>query len=186
MLELSRTSTHRRIAAVGCVVLGLSLFGCADVLNMFDPTFLEALGAQSRGASIPGDAPAVLVEVENRTGRNIEAQLSWRAGDSEVDFSIFGSMAPGEKQTQVLICPVDEITLGDVGDLDQTGAFVRLGDGGSNAPFLAVEPFGVLLKEGANYNCGDLVTFAIQPSSATRSGYQVFAFIRRAETLGDG
>jgi hypothetical protein len=149
-------------------------------MQFFDDEFLTALSMGSRAASMPGDAPAVLVEVENRTSRRVEAQLSWRTEDGEVHFEVFG-LAAADKSTEVLICPVDEITLGDVGDLTQPGAFVRLGNGGSNDPFIEVEPFGVLLKDTANYNCGDSVTFTVQASSKTLSGYQIFAYIRRAE-----
>ena len=46
---------------------------------------------------------------------------------------------------------------------------------------IEVEPFGVLLRNGANYDCGDGVTFAVTNSGATLSGYQVFAFIERAQ-----
>ncbi|GAF86848.1 unnamed protein product, partial [marine sediment metagenome] len=48
--------------------------------------------------------------------------------------------------------------------------------------YIEVEPFGVLLQEGINYDCGDVITFTILPSSATLSGYQSFAFIRRSGT----
>jgi hypothetical protein len=72
------------------------------------------------------------------------------------------------------------MTLGDVGNLDATGAIVRLGGGTADDPYIEVEPFGVLLQEGINYDCGDVITFTILPSSATLSGYQSFAFIRRS------
>ena len=72
------------------------------------------------------------------------------------------------------------MTLGDVSNLDAAGAIARLGGGGSADPFVEIEAFGVLLQQGINYDCGDSVTFTILPSSATLSGYQVFAFIRRS------
>jgi len=167
-------------AGAGWFVGLLFLSACADPLQVFDDEFLTALNLGSRAASIPGDAPAVLVEVENRTSRRLEAQLSWRNGEDEAHFEVF-RLWGDDKSTEVLICPVDEITLGDVGDLTQPGAFIRLGGGGVNDPFIEVEAFGILLKEGANYNCGDAVTFTIQSSSKTLSGYQIFAYIRRAE-----
>ena len=146
-----------RAGAVG-LICALFLSGCADPLAVFDDEFLTALSLGPSAASIPGDAPALLVEVENRTSRRVEAQISWRTGDGEARFEVFG-LSPDDKSTEVLICPVDEITLGDVGDLTQPGAFIRLGGGGVNDPFIEVEAFGVLLKEGANYSCGDTVTF---------------------------
>jgi hypothetical protein len=34
--------------------------------------------------------------------------------------------------------------------------------------------------EGINYDCGDGVTFAVQSSGTSSSGYQTFAYIRRS------
>ena len=178
---MSITPVARRVrAGAGWLVCLLFVSACADPLQVFDDEFLTALGLGTQAASIPGDAPAVLVEVENRTSRRVEVQLSWRTADGEAHFEAFGSPSGG-KSTEVLICPVDEITLGDVGDLTQPGAFIRLGGGGANDPFIEVEAFAVLLKEGANFNCGDTVTFTVEGSSKTLSGYQIFAYIRRAE-----
>jgi len=172
--------TRRLRAGAGWLVCLLFVSACADPLQVFDDQFLTALDLGTRAASIPGDAPSVLVEVENRTSRRVEAQISWRTGDGEARFEVFG-LSPDDKSTEVLICPVDEITLGDVGDLTQPGAFIRLGGGGVNDPYIEVEAFGILLKEGANYNCGDAVTFTVEGSSKTLSGYQILAYIRRAE-----
>ena len=140
----------------------------------------EPLKLTVSSANIPGDAPALLLEVENQTNRLVEAQLSWRTADGQAHFRVV-ALSPGDKRNEVLICPVDEITLGDVGDLTQPGAFVRLGAGGQNDPYIEVEAFGILLKDQANYNCGDAVTFSVQLSSQTLSGYQIYAYIRRAE-----
>ena len=106
--------------------------------------------------------------------------LSWRVERDTVETRIF-TIGPDGTLGEVLFCPVDEVTLGDVGDLDALGAAVRLGGEGPNDPFVEVEPFGVLLKDGANYDCGDSITFTVQPSSATPSGYQIFALIQRAD-----
>lgn len=154
--------------------------GCGQALSIFDPAFLADLGVGSRAASLPGAAPAVLVEVENRTTRVIDVSLSWRIERDTVE-TLFFTIGPDEALGEVLFCPVDEVTLGDVGDLNALGAAVRLGGEGPNDPFVEVEPFGVLLKNGANYDCGDSITFTVQPSSATPSGYQIFALIQRAD-----
>ncbi|MGE3182887.1 MAG: hypothetical protein AB7N71_14745, partial [Phycisphaerae bacterium] len=155
--------------------------GCVlDVFSVFDPGFLTAAGLSgSRAATLPGDAPAVLVRVENQTSRIIDVQLAWREGAAGVETQSF-SITPGVATSQALICPVTEITIGDVSDLTSPGARVRLGAGGANDPFVTVEPFGILLKEGINYDCGDAVMFQVTPSSETASGYRIFAFIQRA------
>jgi hypothetical protein len=177
---LKATDAKRIAAGVTCLLTGAVLCGCADLNNLLDPSFLGALGFSSRAASLPGDAPAVVVAIDNRTARTIEVRITWRDDDNRVGERL-RVLPPDTNVAEAVICPVTELTLGDVSDLNQPGAFVRLGSGGSDDPFIEVEPFGVLLKEDANYSCGDEVTFTVQASSATLSGYQIFAFIRRAE-----
>ena len=70
--------------------------------------------------------------------------------------------------------------MGDISNLASTGAVVRLGSGSPNDPIVEVEAFGVLLRDGANYDCGDRVTFAIQQASANLSGYGIVAYIQRS------
>ncbi len=169
------------LSGAAAAVLSLALAGCAAVTSFLNPDFLTAAGLVDEAAGIPGEAPAILVEVENRTGRTVEVLLTWRDADGEVE-TLINTLAPGLKLGQALICPIDELTLGDISDLTATGAVVRLGTGAADDPVVEVEPFGVRLQDGANYNCGDVITFAVTTSGATRSGYQIFAFIRRADS----
>ena len=155
--------------------------GCIGTGEFLNPEFLAALGVTNGVATVPGEAPAVIIELENRTGRVIEGQLTWRNSDGTVDERIL--VVPTDSKTsEAVICPVEEMTLGDVSNPQATGAVVRLGNGGPTDPFIAVEAFGVVLQEGVNYSCGDSVTFTVQPSNLTNSGYQAFAFIRRADS----
>jgi hypothetical protein len=173
-------SHGRTIVAGAALALGLLVAdGCADIQNLLNPTFLQAIGVRESAASLPGEAPAVVIEVENGTQRVIEFRITWRDADAEIH-ERNGTLGVGEKYAEALICPVVEMTLGEVGNLDAIGAIVRLGGGSADDPFVEVEPFGVLLQEGINYDCGDMITFTILPSSATLSGYQSFAFIRRS------
>lgn len=164
------------------VILGAALLagGCtAPLLGIFNSEFLSLLGIGDQAATIPGDAPAVLVQFENRTSRTVQAIVSYRQGSDNVDrFTV--TVPSGLSNGQALVCPLTEITLGDVSNLDAIGAIVRLGNETENDAFIEVEPFGVLLRQGANYDCGDAITFVVQPSSATASGYQTVAFIQRA------
>lgn len=158
--------------------------GCPVLTDALSPTILNATGLGERVASLPGDALAIVVEVENGTDRVIEFRISWRDAQEEAHEQT-GVLGAGEKYAEALFCPVKELTLGDISDLDAVGVVVRLGatgglQGGAGGPYLEVEPFGVLLQEGINYDCGDSVTFSVLPSQATLSGYQVFAFIRRS------
>ncbi len=154
--------------------------GCFNPLSIFDENFLSTVGlGGSQAATLPGDAPAILVGVENRTGEQIEATVSFR--DASGSFDTFtATVAPGDKTAQAVLCPVNEITLGDIGDLASTGVIVRLGNGTQADPFIEVEPFGILLKTGVNYDCGDSLTFTVSPSSETRSGFRTFVFVQRA------
>ena len=131
----------------------------------------------TQAVTLPGDAPAILVEVEDQTQRNIEVLVSYLDADGLAkNYTV--EVEPGQKTGQAIICPMSEITVGALGDLSSVGAIVRLGAGGAADPYIEVEPFGALLQEGINYECGDAITFSVVPSSATLSGYQIYASIR--------
>lgn len=182
MLKNAFHSRFTRLAILASCICGIA--GCGGVLSVFDSQFLTALGLNQGAAILPGEAPAVLLEVENRTSRVIEFRLTWRDSDGEIHERT-RALAVEEKFAESVFCPVEEITLGDVSDLTATGAIVRLGIGGAQDAFVEVEPFGVLLQESINYDCGDSVSFQILPSSQTASGYQLFAFIRRSGAQAD-
>lgn len=167
------------------------LSGCGllnEVSSLLNPNLLGALGLGTRVASLPGDAPGLLVSVENRTDRWVSVVIAYRDGDDKVQ-NYTTVVGPSDKSGQMLVCPVKEITIGDVSNLSQPGALVYLIDTATvagdttlldSAPFIEVDPFGVLLLEGTNYDCGDGLTFTVQASSVSASGYQTFAYIRRA------
>jgi hypothetical protein len=159
-------------------LIALGLCGCFAVGEIFNPTFFQSLGWTEVAADAPGEAPAVVIEVENGTSRVVEYRISWRDADTGIQERT-GVLGLGDKYSESLICPVSEMTLGDISDTDAVGAIVRLGGGSSNDAFIEVEPFGLVLQEEINYDCGDVVTFAVLDSSATLSGYQTYAFIQR-------
>lgn len=168
---------------IGATTATLGLFGasCVGLTEFVNPNFLSQIGLGETAATLPGEAPAVIVEVENRAGRIVDARVSWRTPEGTVD--VRNLVVPVDsKISEALICPIDEMTLGDVSDPSESGAVVRLGAGTAADPIIFVEPFGVVLKDGVNYSCGDSITFTVMPSNQTLSGYQVFAFIRRADT----
>lgn len=174
----------RQYRTFGLVGVGLSalLAGCTGFGSLFNNEFLTEVGLGDQVSVLPGEAPAIIIEMENQTGRVVEYRLSWRAGDEDdLEFvERTGTLAVGDKVAEAVICPVQEITVGDVSNLDAFGAVVRLGQGTADDAFIEVEPFGVLLQNRVNYNCGDIVTFAVRPSGATASGYQLFAYVRRS------
>lgn len=155
--------------------------GCINPTAVFADDFLQAFGAVPSAASLPGEAPSLVIGVRNDTGRVIEYQLSFRNSAGEIDVRSGALPASGEGVviSTAQFCPVSEVTLGDVSNLTTTGAVVRLGSGLATDPFVQVEPFGVLLQEGVQYSCGDRITFRVASSSATPSGFRVFATIER-------
>jgi len=170
---------QKRWAVVAGGLALVLVSGCGDLLGLFNGEFLSALGMGSSVASLPGDAPTLYVGIQNGTDKVIEAQLSYRTKDTGVE-TITTVVEPGQTTAQALGCPIDELTLGSVTDAKGVGARVRLGDGTAADPFIEVEPFGVILKNQVNYSCGDGVTFVVNRSSATRSGYLITAFFQRA------
>ena len=177
------------LAGIG-VALGICLAGCGTLLqsfySIFNPDFLPELGLGTEAASLPGNAaPGLLVSVENRTGRFAEMTISYRTSGNQVQ-QYTTSVASHQKSGQMLICPIDEITVGDVSNPKLSGARVFLLDtvtdpnALASAPFIDVDAFGQNLRAGSNYDCGDGVTFAIQDSAIAPSGFQIFAYIRRA------
>ncbi len=154
--------------------------GCADVTSLLSPEFLSAVGGGTDVANLPGDAPAVLVSVENRTSRVAEMVVSYRDADDNVQ-QFLKLVTAGDSSGQALLCKVSELTLGDIADPSAPGVVIRLGNGTQDDPFIEVEPFGTILRDGVNFDCGDAVTFVVQPSGGTVSGYQTIAFIQRAQ-----
>lgn len=153
--------------------------GCVGLTSFLNPDFLAAAGYGQQAAGLPAEAPMIVVGVENRTDRVIEARRSWREADERVD-EIRSVIIERGKLARALVCSIPEVTLGDVSDRDAIGAVVRLGAGGENDPVIEVEPFGRILQEGIDYECGDVITFVVVYSAATRSGYQIIAEIQRA------
>ncbi|NLG44583.1 MAG: hypothetical protein GX547_15175 [Phycisphaerae bacterium] len=167
------TKTTLTILATA-VLLG----GCspADFLN---EQFLASIVGSS-ATTLPGNAPALLVAVENQTGRPAAVQVAYRDANNALR-QYTAALEPGQRTAKALMCPVSEITVGDLSDPLVTGAWIEMANGGA---FIEVEPFGRVLKTPQNYDCGDGITFVLQPSGATRSGYQLFAYVQRASEGG--
>jgi hypothetical protein len=168
-----------RKGVLGVAVGGaLLLAGCTDLSAVLSQDLLDLLGGGSV-ATLPGNAPAVLLAVENAAEYPAEVTVSYRTAANAVEqYTV--TIDSGQRTAQALACPITEMTVGDLSDPAVSGVVVRLGAGTTVDPFVVVEPFGVIMKEGANFDCGDSVTFRVVRSSATLSGYRVFAFVQRA------
>lgn len=169
--------SFRLPAAVAGAALLASSFGCSITSEFFNPEFLSTLGAGSTVAVFPGNAPAIRLEVENRTRNVIEANLAFRDANDEVRVRPI-VVDVGDTYAEAIICPMSEVTLGTLNQATSVGAYIRLGGGTQADPLIQVDPFGTTLLADVNYSCGDIVTFTVQPSSAASSGYQIFAYIR--------
>lgn len=154
----------------------VTLAGCSEFSNILDPTFIDTLTGANQVAALPGNAPSILLTVENRTNKLAQVDVTYRTSDG-VAQRLPITVSGGQQFAQAVACPVEEMTVGEITDLTVSGAFVNLGDGGDSDPFVAVEPFGVLLRDGITYECGDAVTFALVSSTATASGYRIVAFV---------
>lgn len=164
---------------LGGLVAVLALCGGCSLSSVLNPDFLASVGLAESAANLPGEAPAMVIEVQNETNQIVEFRLTWRDGNGDIQLRS-RRLLIGEKFSEVAICPISEVTIGDVSDLTATGAIVRLGNGDAADPFIEVEPFGVLLQDQINYNCGDSVTFSVRSSGETNSGFRLFAFIERS------
>lgn len=167
-----------RITLAGLAMI--FLLGCATGLEFFNDDLLAELGLRPRASRLPGEAPVVVVGMRNDTARVAEFRLSWRDGESEVFQRTSGLIQPGALLQFAEFCPVEEVTLGDVANLSTIGSVIRLGAGTAADPTIEVEPFGILLQRGIHYECGDRVIFSVRNSSATLSGYRLFAEIEKS------
>jgi len=176
--------SRRHLVSLGVLVaLSIVTTSCVSPSEFLNPSFLSALGASSSVATLPGEAPGLLVSVENLTNRAVEMVVSYRDGDGDVN-NYTTYLDSGDKSAQMLVCPISEITLGNVGDLTMAGVRVALvtdiGDATINeVPYMDVEPFGRLLRDGVNYDCGDSIEFVVLSSGSSASGYQTVAYFRR-------
>ncbi len=174
-------------AVIVGLALSAALAGCGalSLTNVLNPDLLTSAGLGQKVATLPGEAPGLRVSVENRTGLWVQMVVAYRDNQDTVQ-NYTTTLAPGDSSSQMLVCPVSEITLGDLSNLRQSGALVYLTSAGSSGqnlaalPYVEVDPFGVLMRTGVNYDCGDEVRFAVQPSSVAQSGFQIFGYVRRS------
>ncbi len=181
-----------RTLVASAFVLSLFSVSCISPADFLNPDLATVLGGSSQVASLPEEAPGLLVWTENRTNRIGEIVISYRDAQNNVE-AYTTLLAPGDKTGQMLVCAIEEITVGSVSDLTASGARVALQPEFNQAvtpesvttlfdvvPYIEVEPFGVLLREEINYNCGDSIVFTIETSNLTPSGYRIWAYFREA------
>jgi hypothetical protein len=172
---MRKLSTKMSLAAA---LAALAVLGSCAGTEFLNPDFVASL-VGGTAVTLPGNAPSLLVGLENRTGRLARMTVMYRSAEGTTE--TYTSTVESEQSTaQALMCPVSEITLGDLSNPDVVGVTILLGNGTTSDPYIEVEPFGIPLKAGENYDCGDGITFAVQMSGATKSGYQTVAYIRRA------
>jgi hypothetical protein len=183
---MSMIARNRRVWGMLAVGLAVVVAGCVPLGDLLNADFAASVLQSQRVSLLPGEAPGFLVTVRNQTNRVVEMVVSYRDGDGDVQ-NYTSLLDKGDKASQMLICPVEEITLGNVANLNESGVRVALVENVSSAtdpsqvPSTEVEAFGVLLRSGVNYDCGDSIEFVVRPSSATRSGYETVAYFKLAD-----
>lgn len=165
-------------------VVGLA--GCTGFYEIFNSDVLGLFESGQSVSDLPGDAPGILVAVENRTTHTMRAVISYRDGDDNVR-SYTTIIGAGDHTAQMLVCPIEEITIGSVTDLTTAGAVIYLSDptdtttSYDDLPYVEVDAFGFLLQNDVNYACGDGLTFSVRADSTARSGYRTRVEIASAE-----
>lgn len=172
----------RRSWVAAGVAAVLASAGCFSPLEILNDDFVEQITPGGGVATLPGGAPGVVVNVSNLTNLQAAVVISYRDGDGSVQvFTV--TLQGGGESAQMLVCPVVEITAGSVSDLTAPSAVLALttvpitGDL-TSVPYLEVEGYGVLLREGINFECGDGITFVLTASATNASGYEIGAYIR--------
>jgi hypothetical protein len=164
-----------------CILAGpFWLAGCLSGGSILNPDLVPTLTGNEQVASLPGNAPAVVIAFENQTTKAAFADVSIRFGDNEVETVSYSLVGAGFRLASAYPCPVSQVTVGDVSDPSVGGVGIYLagtGNQGQTDTFTRVEPFGIILQEGATFECGDEITFALVPTNATPSGYRILAFI---------
>ncbi|MBK9128612.1 MAG: hypothetical protein IPM13_12565 [Phycisphaerales bacterium] len=161
------------------------LAGCGEAGGILNPSFVAVLSGSDQAASVPGNAPGIVIYVHNQTDRWATMTISYRDQDGSVQ-QYTTTLNPGDKSGQLRLCPIEEITLGSVADLREVGVRVGASTGArpadlASAAVIEVEPFGVLLRDQVNYLCGDSLTFVVRPSTSrpsSASGFETLVYFR--------
>jgi hypothetical protein len=176
---MSKAMLKRAVTLVFLLPLGL---GCTNfaLTDLLSPSLIDELTNTTNPAALPGLAQVVLVTFENRLNNPVSYEITYRTVNDTIPDPLSATLDAKTQWAEAVACPVIEITVGDITDLTVSGVFVGVGGQTVNDPFVSVEPLGILLREGVNYECGDGVTFVVLESTATASGYRVLAFVESA------
>jgi hypothetical protein len=151
------------------MVAGLVLAETAGCLN---PTFVNQL---SNGAVVPlapGDTPFVHVLVINATqSLTLGFQFGWTPDFQGFNTGFVFGVAPEQQKGFLLGCPVDQIGLGNPGDLNAPAIVITTSaDEVINVPPAA---FPLVLSRPRDFECGDTVVFTVIDDPNNGYGIQV-------------
>lgn len=152
-----------------------------------NPLALNSIQANRHVPSTPGANPFIVLRFSNSVvgpDQNttelddpaaINFRATWRyAGRGKDGFSLSGSiLGAGEDIGWTLPCDVTVLTVGDVDDLKEWGAWISFNPPGTDPVRTPLPPFGKLLANGIDFRCGDVVTFMLQPDNSNSTHYSV-------------
>jgi hypothetical protein len=158
-----RCTALKLLATVTCMTL-VALGGC------FNPAFVNQLSGGSVVPIAPGDTPFIHVLVINATlSHTLNFQFGWTPDFQGYNTSFVFGIAPRQQQGFLLGCPIDQIGLGNPGDLNAPAIIISPEGGGNiNVPPGA---FPLVLVRNRDFVCGDTVVFTVIDDQT--SGYGI-------------
>ncbi len=169
------------------LMLGTALSWTALGLGC-NATFLSSTGMSSYVPSTPGANPYIILRFTNsilgpdqspdELNQPGEACFwaTWRYAGGGLD-SIGGKgtndMGAGMDYGVVLPCDLTVMTVGNVDDLTQPGAWITYNPGGESNVLQALPPMGRVLQNGVDFRCGDVITFMLEPNNAIPARFDI-------------
>lgn len=161
--------TQQIARKVVAVTAGLILVGNSGCLN---PAWFNQVSGGSAVPLAPGDTPFVHVLVINATtAYTLDFQFGWTPEFQGYNTAFTYGIAPQQQKGFLLGCPVDQIGLGNPGDLSTPAIIITTDDDREfNVPASA---FPLVVNRPRDFDCGDTVVFTVIDDPNNGYGIQV-------------
>lgn len=154
--------TLKVLACVACVILA----GQSACLN---PAFMNQMTGGRFVPLAPGDTPFIHVLVINATSNwYLDFLFGWTPQFQGYNTASMGGIGPQQQRGLLLGCPIEQIGLGNPGDLSEPAMIITTENGDINVPPSA---FPLVLQRGRDFDCGDTVVLTVIEDR--NSGYGV-------------
>jgi hypothetical protein len=169
--------TVRRIIPLVLLVGLLPASGCVLASDLLNRDLLLSFGLDPE--TIVPASGVVLVTLTNNTSTVVEFRVL-RADDPDNPAASYDTLdatvLAGETDNKALRCPTGMITLADVGDndaVDPANAVIVF-DAADPTQGTAVAYAGAALREGVDYDCGDIVAYEIhETATGANQAYEI-------------